>query len=157
MRLQQRKDSLLRRYLQSILQVLQMKKKLAVLLFLVFFAQNCTASHLYHEKDYQNKWCKDNRGITEYVLNDKTRVDCITKNYAIEFDFADKWAESIGQSLYYSLCTNKKAGVVLIIENEQRDLKYLLRLKEVAKKYNIQVWTITPQNLLYSIPCSNQK
>ena len=71
---------------------------------------------------------------------------------AIEFDFAQKWAESIGQSLYYGLCTGKNSGIVLIMENPQKDIKYLNRLNEVAKKYNIKVWTITPQDMLH--PCN---
>ena len=117
-----------------------------------FVAQSaCFASHIYLEKEYQNYWCKLNNGQTEYILNDKTRIDCLTKDYAIEFDFAQKWAESIGQSLYYGLCTGKNSGIVLIMENPQKDIKYLNRLNEVAKKYNIKVWTITPQDMLQ--PC----
>ena len=118
-----------------------------------FVAQSaCFASHIYLEKEYQNYWCKLNNGQTEYILNDKTRIDCLTKDYAIEFDFAQKWAESIGQSLYYGLCTGKNSGIVLIMENPQKDIKYLNRLNEVAKKYNIKVWTITPQDMLQ--PCN---
>jgi len=40
-------------------------------------------------------------GVIEYVLQDKTRVDCLTEEHAIEFDFANHWAESIDQALYY--------------------------------------------------------
>ncbi len=118
---------------------------------------NCFAVHKYLEKEYQNKWCSDNNGVMEYRLNDTTRIDCLTQNYAIEFDFANKWAEAIGQSLYYSLCTNKKAGIVLILENGQKDVKYLNRLNKVANKYNIKIWTIVPQDLLETKPCSNIK
>ena len=38
-----------------------------------------------HEKHYQAEWCAD-RGVTEYVLPDRTRVDCLTEKHAIEFD-----------------------------------------------------------------------
>ena len=30
-------------------------------------------------------------GQIEYVLEDKTRVDCLTEDFAVEFDFASKW------------------------------------------------------------------
>ncbi len=124
-----------------------MKTLLYSILFL-FVAQNtCFASHLYLEKEYQNQWCRQQNGQTEYILNDKTRIDCLTNDYAIEFDFASKWAESIGQSLYYGLCTGKTSGIVLIMENPQKDMKYLNRLNEVAKKYNIKVWTMTPEDM----------
>ncbi|MFH1027609.1 MAG: hypothetical protein V1791_06370 [Pseudomonadota bacterium] len=35
--------------------------------------------------------------------------------YAVEVEYAHKWAEAIGQSLYYSRMTGKKPGVVLIM------------------------------------------
>jgi hypothetical protein len=92
-------------------------KKL-VLLFLIFIALPVQAAHLYKEKDYQEVWCKKAGGITEYVLDDGARVDCLTDEYAIEFDFASKWAEAVGQSLYYALKTGKKPGIVLILEKE---------------------------------------
>ena len=81
-------------------------------------------------------------GQLEYKLQDKTRIDCLTSTYAIEFDFASNWAESIGQSLYYGTMTNHKAGVVLIMERGAKDIKYLKRLKRVTKKHNITVWTV---------------
>ena len=51
------------------------------------------------EADYQKEWCQHRGGLVEYRLKDKTRVDCLTLTHAIEFDFANKWAESIGQFL----------------------------------------------------------
>ena len=105
------------------------------------------AKHCFQEKDYQRHWCSSVRGQTEFILPDKTRVDCLINEYAIEFDFASKWAEAIGQSLYYALCTNKKPGIVLIIENRSKDKKYLQRLLKVSNLYNIKVWIITPQDI----------
>ena len=84
--------------------------------------------HPHSESSYQHAYCSAHNGIEEYELPDKTRIDCLTDTYAIEFDFANKWAESIGQSLYYSIRTGKKAGVVLIMENKQRDEKKIKRM-----------------------------
>ncbi len=78
----------------------------------------------------------------EVRLQDKTRVDCLTSTYAIEVDFAPKWAESVGQSIHYSLMTGKKSGVLLIMENGGRDRKHLNRLMKVAESKDIVVWTI---------------
>lgn len=102
------------------------------------------AAHAHPEKYYQNQWCAEHNGATEYVLEDRTRVDCLTDTHAIEFDFAPKWAESVGQSLYYALKTGKKPGVVLILEKPEKDTRHLRRLKALAKKYNITVWTTSP-------------
>jgi len=81
-------------------------------------------------------------GEIEYVLDDQTRVDCLTSSYATEVDFASKWAETIGQSLYYSIKTGKKPGVLLILENLSKERRHLSRLEKVAVDHNITVWTI---------------
>lgn len=118
--------------------------KISVYIFflLYLFSSSCDAKHLFLEKDYQNKWCAQNDGIPEYILPDCTRIDCITETHAIEFDFAGKWAESIGQALYYSFMTNKKPGIVLIIENPEKEEIYLKRLKTVCCRLGIDIWVM---------------
>lgn len=94
----------------------------------LIFGTNALAKHLNHEKFYQDIDCSKRSGVTEYVLSDKTRVDCLTDKYAIEYDFANKWAESIGQALHYGSMTHKQAMAILIVE-QKKDLKYV----EIAK------------------------
>ncbi|OEE68427.1 hypothetical protein A1OO_20235 [Enterovibrio norvegicus FF-33] len=79
----------------------------------------------------------------EYVLPDLTRIDCLTANHAIEYDFGHKWAEAIGQSIYYSSQTGRKAGIVLIVD-ERTKHRYLKRLTAAidAAKLDIDVVTI---------------
>lgn len=79
----------------------------------------------------------------EVVLSDRTRCDCLTESHAIEFDFGNKWAEAIGQSLHYSLQTGKRAGIVLILERK-KDYKYWIRLVLVIEHFNlpIDIWVI---------------
>lgn len=86
-------------------------------------------------------------GISEYYLNDKTRVDCLTKTHAIEFDFAEKVYEGIGQSLYYSVKTRKKPGIVLIVEQPQKEEKYINRMKQVADNNGIDCWLMYESDL----------
>lgn len=93
-------------------------------------------NHKYKEKHYVQAYCK---GQIEYRLPDKTRVDCLTEEYAIEFDYGNKWAEGIGQSLYYAKMTGKKPAIALILRS-QKDLKYIDRIKTVDK--NIKVFPI---------------
>lgn len=111
------------------------------------FTLQAQAARLYPEKQYQSMWCLKNGGTSEVMLYDRTKVDCILPEYAIEFDFANKWSEAIGQSLYYSYVTNKKAGIVLILEDKDRDIKYLSRLNKIAIGHGIRVWTMTPTDL----------
>lgn len=104
------------------------------------------AGHLHKEKVYQAAWCEQHGGVTEYRLDDGTRVDCLTDEYAIEFDFAPKWAESVGQSLYYAERTGKLPGVVLIMEYAY-DNRYAKRLDALAQRYHIKVWQLVPNRL----------
>lgn len=129
-------------------------KKIYIILFLLFFQIPALSSHDHLEKEYQKIWCTKNGGKLEYKLPDSTRIDCLTKEYAIEFDFAPKWAESVGQSLYYALCTHKKPAIVLIMENNHKDINHLKRLKSVASFYNIKVWTMQPEELYTDCPNS---
>ncbi|MGE4396578.1 MAG: hypothetical protein AB7D34_03860 [Sulfurimonas sp.] len=89
------------------------------------------------EKYYQSKMCSEFGGEIEYVLFDRTRVDCLSGEYAIEVDFAKKWAEGVGQSLYYAEVTGKKPAIGLIVG--EGDEKYLKRVQRVADKFDIQI------------------
>ena len=79
-------------------------------------------------------------------MGDGTRCDIVTKTHAIEVEWAHKWAEGIGQALWYSFQTNKKAGIVLILRND-KDRKHLLRVRSLiaGKKLDIEVWAVTPE------------
>lgn len=91
------------------------------------------------ESYYQNQWCTGDFGRKEVVLWDMTRVDCLAKDYAIEFDFAKKWAESIGQSLYYSKLTGKKPAIALIL-TAPTDYRYVKRVERLD--YGIKIFLI---------------
>lgn len=92
------------------------------------------------ESDYQTEWCK---GQIEVRLPDQTRVDCLTDEYAIEIDFANKWKQAIGQSLHYALVTGKKPAIALIVR-QPSDQKYVEQLKAVlaANELEITVYAI---------------
>ena len=82
------------------------------------------------ESYYVNQWCTSDFGRKEAMLWDMTRVDCLAKDFAIEFDFAKKWAESVGQSLYYAKMTGKSPAVVLILTSAA-DYRYVKRLERL--------------------------
>ena len=99
--------------------------------------------HEHNEEAYQYAWCSAHNGIIEYENKDFTRIDCLTKNHAVEFDFANKWHESIGQALHYSVMSGKKAKVVLILDNPKSQMVYYQRIKKVAQKYNFNAEYVT--------------
>lgn len=114
--------------------------------------------HRHNEASYQHIWCSLNNGIEEYENSDKTRVDCLTKTHAVEFDFANKWAESIGQALHYQVMTGKRAKIVLILDNPKQ-MVYFKRIQYLSKIYNFDVKYITDKilNLNKDGTCSNPK
>jgi len=114
------------------------------LIFTIFFLL-CTNSFARSERSYQKEWCPILNGKIEVVMPDRTRCDCLTEDYAIEFDFGKKWYEAIGQSLHYAVLTGKKPGIALIVEKE-KDLKRWESLKRVIEyfKLDIKTWKIEP-------------
>lgn len=100
---------------------------------LLFSATAFTAEVKKYEKDYQNEWCA---GETEVVLHDRTRIDCVTQTHAIEIDWCNKWAEGVGQSLYYAKVTGKKPGLALICSEDETS-RYPSRAKLAAPEIDI--------------------
>ena len=97
------------------------------------------------EKHYQSLFAVAVKGKTEVIMGDKTRCDVVTDTHAIEVEFAQKWTEGLGQALWYSFQTNKKAGIVLIIE-KKKDERFLIKLRSLIKHRKIKdvkVWTIS--------------
>ena len=74
----------------------------------------------------------------EVTAPDGSRCDILTEDLAIEADFADKWAEAIGQSLNYGFQFNKKAGILLIME-KQKDERHFIRLGSIIRHYGLEI------------------
>ena len=91
----------------------------------------------YKEKHYQTKLCNKLNGVIEYKIKD-VRIDCLTDDYAIESDFSKKWAESIGQSLYYAHLTGKKPAIHIILKDKND--KHLHKLLKMEKLYDIKIF-----------------
>lgn len=79
---------------------------------------------------------------SEVVLFDRARVDILTETEAIEVDWAHKWAEGIGQALYYGAVT-KKTPVVLLLMDTTDEERYVARVKHVISTYSntkLKLW-----------------
>ena len=90
------------------------------------------------EPEISRAWCDEAGGEIEYVLYDRTRVDCLLDDYAIEFDWGTKWAEGLGQALHYAANTGRRAGVMLILK-KPTDIRYHERLDRLVKHYGLPV------------------
>jgi len=117
---------------------------LTILMLFFLFPVTASAKNLLKEKYYRSQWCQG-KGEMDVVLPDKNRCDCLTDTHAVEVEFGKKWAEAIGQSLYYSLQTGKRAGIVLIIESNKY-LKYWIRLNSTIEHFSLPIdtWQVLP-------------
>ena len=94
------------------------------------------------EADYVHAYCN---GKEEYILPDKTRVDCLTETHACEFNWAKKWYEGFGQALWYSHNTGKKPCLVLILKSD-KDYIYFNRAKILCDKYGVWLIKVKAKN-----------
>ena len=114
------------------------KTTITALLLVLSLVTSLGAARLNPEAHYQEIAAKEYSGQTEVVMPDGTRCDIVTETHAIEVDFADKWAEAIGQSLNYSFQTNKKAGILLILERP-KDERHLIRVQSIVEHYKLPI------------------
>jgi hypothetical protein len=123
---------------------MERNKIIKIILISLFISFNAQAKE--KESYYQKKYCSAIGGVKEVVLRDRTRVDCLSIEYAIEIDFAYKWAECIGQSLYYSVLINEekqfktKPKCLLIVGDN--DDRFVDRARKVSDAYNIDLGII---------------
>lgn len=93
-----------------------------------------------NEAYYQEIAAKACGGETEVRMADGSRCDIVTEHYAIEVDWPHKACEALGQSLQYGFQANKRAGIVLIVDEPTDTLKLI----SIIQHYDlpITVWTI---------------
>lgn len=73
-------------------------------------------------------------------MDDGTRCDIITAFYAIEVEWANKWAEAIGQSLHYASRSNKQPAIILITHNPRKDWRHIMRCSYLCGKLSIKLY-----------------
>lgn len=110
-------------------------KILVCIVMFASFISYISVNAKHPERYYQNRHCKQLNGITEYRIHN-VRVDCLTNEYAIEYDFANKFYEGISQALYYSQLTERIGKLVLIEENKE-EKHFVDRAKEIIEYWNL--------------------
>jgi hypothetical protein len=115
------------------------------LLILSLAAIPCQSKQLDTESFYVQKWCRENNGHTGNTSPEGVRYDCLTNEYAVDCAFGEKWSETIGQSLFNAMETNKKAGICLIIKKPQ-DQHYWSEMNRTIMHYQlpIRTWIVQP-------------
>ena len=90
------------------------------------------------EMDFVAKFCHARGGQIEKSLPNGTRVDCITEKHAIEGDFAPKWKEAFLQAQHYAIEADRRAGILLILENEN-DKVYIEKLCDLIAEKHVSI------------------
>ena len=118
-----------------------MKKSILIVCAVILLIPALAHAGRSHPKRwYQERWCAKYFGEDRVTVSDV--YDCLSPDHVIEFDYADRWYESIGEALHYAMQTGKRAGIVLIMEKE-KDVKYWIKLNETIRHYHlpIDVWS----------------
>jgi len=127
------------------LKVLPMKRFILTVLILL-------GSQSLSRADYpsENEWAAANaeryNADDQSGLWDGTECDYITSTEAIEIDWAKKWAEAIGQSLYYSILLNKRPAIILLVKKgvgprlAALQKGYVYRCQTVCAKLDIKLY-----------------
>jgi len=109
-----------------------------VCVFLLLLAASSEAKDLKREADFVDHACVFPYQ-TDLTLPDRTEVDCEGPRHSIEFDFAPKWYEAVGQSLHYARMTGKRAGIVLIVKSWARDYRHVERARATIDHYGLPI------------------
>ena len=126
-----------------------MRRMLVALAIAILFPLEGQAAR---EMIHAEEWCSEqNSGRTEELLDDGTKVDCLTDTHAIELKHAAKWGEvieSLGQAIHYAQQADRQPGIVLIVE-DRKDCRYVRRLRKTLKGVSVdgssvELWTTGP-------------
>ena len=94
-----------------------MNRWLPVLLALLLFP---AASLAHSEKEHADALCAGFDAI-ELRNDDGTRTDCLNAQFAVEVDYTYKWAEGVGQALYYAELHQRTPGIIFVCHPETTD------------------------------------
>jgi len=75
----------------------------------------------------------------EVKLWDHTRVDLLNDTHAYEVDWVRKYAEGVGQALYYGVVTNKKPALILLVRDLVKESRYIYRAQTVCARAGVEL------------------
>ena len=107
--------------------------KFLILLMLFFVTQSYGS-----ESKISDYWCTSVNGVSQFTTKDRTYVDCLTNEFAVEAEYDYNWKEAIGQSLHYAETTNRQAAI-LFIKRKETKKDYLSELNRVITKFELPI------------------
>lgn len=116
----------------------QQTQEMKLVCVLLLIAAPLFAKRINPESFYQRQYAEKVGGRVEVTAPDGTRCDILTAEYAIEADFSDHWAESLGQSLNYGFQFDRPPAILLIMEHK-KDERYFIRLGSIIEHYKLPI------------------
>ena len=77
-----------------------------------------------NELEWTKYIAESKNGTHQYICPDQSRVDVLTDEYAYEVEWANKWKEAPTQAILYSMLTNKKPAVILLMRGNKTEKVY---------------------------------
>lgn len=92
------------------------------------------------EAEHQKVLAAKFHAKAEVILWDRTRIDLVNDQHVIEIDFAPKWAEAIGQALYYSIAdpSDRTPAIILLVDAGQD--RFAHRCQAVCARHGIKLF-----------------
>ena len=106
--------------------------------------QQLVAGETVREAEHTRRLAVQYDAQSEVVLWDKTRADLVGSTWVGEVDWAPKWAEGIGQALYYSIVMDRQP--VLFLLTKRGEERFVYRAQTVCAKYKINLIVVWVQN-----------
>lgn len=66
-------------------------------------------------------------GEREFRTHDGSRVDILTDDHAIEVEWVKKWAQAVGQAVFYAAVTGRRPAIILLLRDKPNEQTYVLR------------------------------
>jgi len=114
----------------------------------------------------ENEWAKKNvqkfDAVNGVRLWDGTVCDYMTETHAIEIDWAanGKWAEAVGQAIYYATVLKKRPGIIMLtkwgLNDRAKALQkgYVYRCQTVCAQVGIHLWVVRVMPLIGKKPAN---
>lgn len=115
------------------------KMNLALIAAILSFSAAVLAAPA-HKGDPRKEWCTRNNGVTNVHLTSIHTADCITPNYAVKIENAERWQSGINDANAYGKVAGKRGLLVLVLNKWQENGEFNKAKAEIRKRgLNIKI------------------
>lgn len=92
------------------------------------------------ERAFSDLWCEEEGGEAQARLADGSKVDCLTAEYAVEFDTGKTGNayRCTGQAMYYAKVSGRKPLCILIQQEGISDTRFELAVRRIVPPVEVR-------------------